>query len=94
MSPKAALYPEHNEVPQADLPIVGNWDSTNTTIGAGVAIFHLATSRLVLCHHGVDKYYFLPKGCRDASEDTSSVAEREGFEEASAFLQLRSGYYD
>ena len=86
MSPKAALYQEHNEIPQPDPPIVSNWDSANTTIGAGVAIFHLASSRVVLCYHSVDKYYFLPKGRRDASEDTGSAAEREGFEEVCVLL--------
>ena len=87
MSRKAALYQARNEVLQPDPPIIGNWDSANTTIGAGVAIFHLASSRVVLCYHSVDKYYFLPKGRRDASEDTGSAAEREGFEEVSAFAQ-------
>jgi len=67
--------------PKSDPPIVGNWDSAHTTIGAGVAIFHLASSRVVLCYHPLDKYWFLPKGRRDASEDTGSGAEREGFEE-------------
>ena len=65
MSTKAALYQEHNEVPQADPHIVSNWDSANTTVGVGAAIFHLAVSRVVLCDHSVDKYYFLPKGRRD-----------------------------
>ena len=58
------------------------------TIGAGVAVFHLASSRVVLCYHSVDKYFFLPKGRRDASEDTGSAAEREGFEEVSAFCPI------
>ncbi|KAF6222727.1 hypothetical protein HO133_000774 [Letharia lupina] len=82
MSQKAGLYQEHTNIPKAHLPIVGNWDSANTTIGAGVAIFHLASSRVVLCYHSTKNYYFLPKGRRDASEDTGSGAEREGFEES------------
>ena len=86
MSRKAALYQDHNDYPQADPPIVGNWDSANTTIGGGVAIFHLASSRVVLCYHSADKYWFLPKGRRDASEDTGSGAEREGFEEVGTLL--------
>ena len=86
MSQKAGLYQEHTNIPKADLPIVGNWDSANTTIGAGVAIFHLASSRVVLCYHSTNNYYFLPKGRRDASEDTGSGAEREGFEEVGALL--------
>ena len=84
MSRKAALYQEHDDNPHADPPIVGNWDSANTTIGAGVAIYHLASSRVVVCYHSVHKYYFLPKGRRDASEDTGAGAEREGFEEVRA----------
>ena len=68
-------------MPTSDPPIVSNWDSAHLTIGAGVAIFHLASSRVVLCYHSVDKYFFLPKGRRDASEDSGSGAEREGFEE-------------
>ena len=87
MPQKAALYQEHDDIPQADRPILGNWDSANTTIGGGVAIFHLASSRVVLCYHSTDKYYFLPKGRRDASEDTGSGAEREGFEEVSTGLE-------
>ena len=66
---------------KSDTPIGGNWDSTHTTIGAGVAIFHLASSRVVLCYHSIDKYWFLPKGRRDAGEETGAGAEREGFEE-------------
>ena len=66
---------------KSDHPIIGNWDSTHTTIGAGVAIFHLASSRVVLCYHSVDEYWFLPKGRRDAGEETGAGAEREGFEE-------------
>lgn len=85
MSQKAALYQEHDN--RADQPIVGNWDSAHTTIGAGVAIFHLASSRVVLCYHSTHKYYFLPKGRRDASEDTGPGAEREGFEEVSVLFQ-------
>lgn len=90
MSRKASLYREVTDIPKADPPIVGNWDSANTTIGAGVAIFHLASSRVVLCYHSVHKYYFLPKGRRDASEDTGSGAEREGFEEVSRTFILGS----
>ena len=86
MSRNSALYQEHTGIPKADPPLVGNWDSANTTIGAGVAIFHLASGRVVLCYHSTHGYYFLPKGRRDASEDTGSGAEREGFEEVGALL--------
>ena len=84
----ASLYQAMYAVPEPDPPVMGNWDSANMTIGAGVAIFHLASSRVVLCYHSVEKYYFLPKGRRDASEDTGPAAEREGFEEVSAFAQF------
>ena len=70
--------------PKSDPPIIGSWDSVHTTIGAGVAIFHLASSRVVLCYHSVDKYWFLPKGRRDAGEETGAGAEREGFEEVTS----------
>lgn len=84
MSRNATLYQEHAELPKADPPLAGNWDSAHTSIGAGVAIFHLASGRVVLCYHSTREYYFLPKGRRDANEDTGPGAEREGFEEVSA----------
>lgn len=68
-------------VPSSDSPVIANFDSSHLTIGAGVAIFHLATSRVILCQHSVKKYWFLPKGRRDVGEDTVCGAEREGFEE-------------
>lgn len=68
-------------VPSSDRPIKANYDSSHLTIGAGVAIFHLASSRVIVCQHSVGKYWFLPKGRRDAGEDTARGAEREGFEE-------------
>lgn len=67
--------------PQSSLPVVANFDSNHLLIGAGVAIFHIATARVVLCYHSVDQYWFLPKGRRDSNEDSGSGAEREGFEE-------------
>ncbi|KAL8917138.1 MAG: hypothetical protein Q9172_005973 [Xanthocarpia lactea] len=67
--------------PTSNLPVIANFDSTHLTIGAGVAIFHLATSRVVICYHSEHKYWFLPKGRRDAGEDSGTGAEREGFEE-------------
>ncbi|KAL8668629.1 MAG: hypothetical protein Q9168_006747 [Polycauliona sp. 1 TL-2023] len=68
--------------PTSNLPLVANFDSAHLTIGAGVAIFHLATSHVVLCYHSKEKYWFLPKGRRDAGEDSGTGAEREGFEES------------
>ena len=64
-----------------DHPVYANFDCSHLTVGAGVAIFHLATSRVVLCFHSARKYWFLPKGRRDANEETCAGAEREGFEE-------------
>lgn len=36
----------------------------------------------MLCYHSRDKYFFLPKGRRDAGEESGRAAEREGYEEA------------
>ncbi|KAL2352857.1 hypothetical protein BJ546DRAFT_848473 [Cryomyces antarcticus] len=63
-------------------PVYANFPSSNLTIGAGVAIFHLASARVVVCYHSRDKYWFLPKGRRDVNEATRAAAEREGFEES------------
>ncbi|KAI4284480.1 MAG: hypothetical protein L6R38_001362 [Xanthoria sp. 2 TBL-2021] len=68
--------------PTSNLPVIANFDSAHLTIGAGVAIFHLATSCVVVCYHSKEKYWFLPKGRRDAGEDSGTGAEREGFEES------------
>lgn len=67
--------------PSSDTPVVASFDSEHFTIGAGVAIFHLSSSRVVVCYHTTDGYWFLPKGRRDANEETGAAAEREGFEE-------------
>lgn len=56
--------------------------SESLTIGAGVAIFHLASARVVVCYHTRDKYWFLPKGRKNANEDIRDAASREGFEES------------
>ncbi|KAL8782788.1 MAG: hypothetical protein Q9213_005112 [Squamulea squamosa] len=68
--------------PTSNLPVIANYDSAHLTIGAGVAIFHIATSQVVVCYHSKDRYWFLPKGRRDAGEDSGTGAEREGFEES------------
>lgn len=44
-------------------------------------IFHLATNRVVVCKDTRNDVWFLPKGRRDASEETGVTAIREGFEE-------------
>lgn len=78
---KRALHHSQMDIPLSESPVIANFDSGHLTIGAGVAIFHLATSRVIVCRHSLKKYWFLPKGRKDASEDTSSGAEREGYEE-------------
>ena len=85
---KSALYKvDSNMSPSSDNPVVASFDSEHLTIGAGVAIFHVASSRVVLCYHSVHKYWFLPKGRRDANEETGAAAEREGFEEVRASIR-------
>ena len=76
--------------PSSDLPVKANFDSSHLTIGAGVAIFQLASSCVIVCRHSVKNYWFLPKGRRDAGEDTASGAEREGFEEVGNLLSLET----
>ena len=88
MAKKPSTKPSQEPVLKSDPPLIGQWDSSHTTIGAGVAIFHLASSRVVLCYHTHHQYWFLPKGRRDANEDTSASAEREGFEEVLRSPQL------
>lgn len=68
--------------PQASRPVSANFPSEHLTVAAGVAIFHLATSRVVVCYHTRDKYWFLPKGRKNANEDILRAAEREGYEES------------
>ena len=75
--------------PASSLPIFANFDAAHVVIGAGVAIFHLTTSRVVVCYHSKDGYWFLPKGRRDAGEDSGAGAEREGFEEVYLLTQVR-----
>ncbi|KAL8896564.1 MAG: hypothetical protein Q9207_007651 [Kuettlingeria erythrocarpa] len=88
--------------PSSNNPVIANFDSAHLTVAAGVAIFHLATSRVVVCYHSTERYWFLPKGRRDAGEDSGTGAEREGFEEVIKLpstrlsiiklIQLQSGY--
>lgn len=73
-----------NTTPQSTTPIFAQFSSENLVLGAGVAIFHIASGRVVLCS-AEDRYgrtyYFLPKGRRDAGEESGRGAEREGYEE-------------
>lgn len=68
--------------PHASKPVKASFPSDKLTIVAGVAIFHVATERVVVCYHSRDRYWFLPKGRRNANEATERAAEREGFEES------------
>ena len=74
--------------PSSDNPVVASFDSEHLTIGAGVAIFHVASSRVVVCYHTAHEYWFLPKGRRDANEETGAAAEREGFEEVTTQTKI------
>ncbi|KAH7135170.1 hypothetical protein B0J11DRAFT_424424 [Dendryphion nanum] len=72
--------------PKSTAPaIFAQWSSENFVVGGGVAIFHIASQRVVICsaqdRHG-RTFFFLPKGRRDAGEESGRGAEREGFEES------------
>lgn len=90
MAMKPSTNPSQEPILKSNPPLIGQWDSAHTTIGAGVAIFHLASSRVVLCYHTRHHHWFLPKGRRDTNEDTGAGAEREGFEEVLTSPQLCS----
>ena len=70
------------------VPVLANYSSETLTIGAGVAIFHLRTQRVVVCYHTREKYWFLPKGRKNANESIERAAEREGFEETGYLNRL------
>ncbi|KAF4539775.1 Nudix domain-containing protein [Lasiodiplodia theobromae] len=78
----AVRIPAATRQPVRCPPVVANFPSEHLVIGCGVAIFHVASARVVLCRHTRDRYWFLPKGRRDAGEETNRAAEREGFEES------------
>jgi len=65
----------------SNLPLRADFADSHFIIGGGVAIFHVASSRVVVCRHSRDRYWFLPKGRRDVGETTAQAAEREGYEE-------------
>ena len=65
-----------------------------------MAIFHIASRRVVICSahdRRGGKYFFLPKGRRDAGEDSRAGAEREGYEEVrlpyihQKWIEIRNG---
>lgn len=69
--------------PASSKPVYANYASEKIVQGAGVAIFHLASERVVVCYHTRDEYWFLPKGRRNVGESIEEAACREGFEEVS-----------
>lgn len=73
--------PKSRDALKSNPPVLANFSSDKLTIAAGVAIFHVASARVVLCFHTREKYWFLPKGRRDVNESSGAGAEREGFEE-------------
>ena len=77
--------------PKSSTVIFGQFLAEDFVQGGGVAIFHLASERVVICsakdRHG-RTYYFLPKGRRDAGEEAAKGAESEGYEEVSEPLVL------
>ena len=81
--PKRSSLTQRNMAPEEliDQPVWRSFDSGHLLLGGGVAIFHLATSRVVVIRHSRENYWFLPKGRRDVGEESAAGAEREGFEE-------------
>jgi 8-oxo-dGTP pyrophosphatase MutT (NUDIX family) len=74
--------------PSVFQPLIAHYPGDKFVVGGGVAIFHLATGRVVICsavYHG-QKYYFLPKGRRDVGEESGTGAEREGYEEVRVYF--------
>ncbi|KAF2850105.1 hypothetical protein T440DRAFT_490006 [Plenodomus tracheiphilus IPT5] len=70
--------------PRTFPPLIAQYSGSNFIVGGGVAIFHIATGRVVICcaQDRGSPYYFLPKGRRDAGEESGTGAEREGYEES------------
>lgn len=91
-SPNAQPVDGAEEIPSSDDPTLVNFSSEHLVIGAGVAIFHVASARVVLCWHPRDEYWFLPKGRRNADEESGEAGEREGWEEVSFNFLLNSFY--
>ncbi|KAI9672735.1 MAG: hypothetical protein M1831_000170 [Alyxoria varia] len=69
--------------PTVSAPVTANFPAATVVTGCGVAIFHVATNRVVLCSHpDYPGMFFLPKGRKDVGETTENAAQREGFEES------------
>ena len=70
-------------LPEAFHPTIAQFPGERFVVGGGVAIFHIASGRVVVCsvQDRGRRYYFLPKGRRDTGEESGRGAEREGYEE-------------
>jgi hypothetical protein len=72
------------DAPHSTPAVIAQFSSEDLVLGGGVAIFHVASQRVVICsatdQNGC-KYYFLPKGRRDPGEESGRGAVREGYEE-------------
>lgn len=83
--PPDLAMPRPAEAPRSSFPpVIAQFSGEDLVVGGGVAIFHLASQRVVICSardRRGEQYYFLPKGRRDAGEDSRAGAEREGYEE-------------
>lgn len=83
--PPSPTMPREADAPRSSFPpVIAQFSGEDLVVGGGVAIFHIASKRVVICSalgRRGDKYYFLPKGRRDAGEDSRTGAEREGYEE-------------
>ena len=88
--PTRASLTQQNMAPEEfiDQPVWRNFDSRHLILGGGVAIFHIASSRVVVIRHSRKNYWFLPKGRRDVGEESAAGAEREGFEEVSSSSKI------
>lgn len=75
-------------------PVYAEYAACNFVSASGVAIFHIKSGRVVLCYHTRDKYWFLPKGRRDAGESSTRAAEREGFEEVCTLISTKECHAD
>lgn len=76
-------------MPIQSQPVYAEFPAVHFTCGAGVAIFHVKSERVVLCYHTLEHHWFLPKGRRDAGEETRRGAEREGFEEVRPLIDVQ-----
>jgi len=78
------------------MPVIAQFDGNSFVVGGGVAIFHVATGRVVVCSliYRGQQVYFLPKGRRDAGEESGTGAEREGYEEVVYRIQRTVGCND